>query len=217
MSDDNIRFLNDDRKPNWIFIGVTVAMCFIFGALQWLFLRQVQITGQFESWVVRAALMLSVILTGVMIFFKFGRANTVAQDVVLWLGLVVEMFIMAFTFVVVIHPGVLAGTDIELFAKFVSGLNAITTVCTLIVYFAFDAQAKNAHKLEKERQSQIYAMQQTALQSPVITDMVNAAVQQQVAQQLAKDLGVTPAQLKSYAQPSRNGASPQPESSLPKA
>lgn len=202
MNDNEIKFVSDTEKPNYLFIAITIAMCLIFGGLQWLFLQQVRIDGMFESWVVRGALMLSVVLTGVMIYFKFGRANEREQNIVLWIGLAVEMVVMGFTFIVVIHPDVLAGTDIEGFARFVSGLNAITTVFTLIIYFALDTRAQNAYKVEKERQRRIHQMQLNALDSKDINDMVKAAVSQQVSQQLAKDLGVLPHQMSAM---SRNG------------
>lgn len=200
--ENEVQFVTNEKTSNGLFIAVTVAMCAIFGGLQWLFLQQVEIAGMFEAWVVRGALMLSVVLTGVMIYFKFGRANTTMQEVALWCGLVIEMIIMAFTFIVVVHPDVLSGTDIEAFAKFISGLNAITTVCALVIYFALDAESRNAHKMKKEREKRIHQMELNALSGQNINDLVKDAVEKRVAQHLARDLGILPYELERV---SKNG------------
>ena len=215
MDDKEIQFMDDKTGTNGFFIAVTVAMCAIFGGLQWLFLQQVEIPGMFEAWVVRSALMLSVVLTGVMIYLKFGRANTRMQNAALWVGLVIEMIIMGFTFVVVVHPEVLTGTDIEDFAKFVSGLNAITTVCALVVYFALDTEAHNAHMMTQERRKRIHQMQLKALESQRIDEIVTASVQKKVEQELARDLGLLPHEMTKL---SRNGANANHDAApLPKA
>ena len=177
------------------FVAITVAICIIFGALQWLFLEQIPLTGMFETWVIRGALMLSIVLTGVMIVLKFGRANTRGQDIILWVGLCVEMVIMAFTFVTVVHPDVIAGTDIEQFAKFISGMNAITTVFVLVIYFALDNRAKNGYAIQREREGMVNGMYRAALDSPELNNLVRAAAWERIRRQLAGDLGLAPHQL----------------------
>jgi|GEM_PF-4565381 hypothetical protein len=196
--------MNENTNTNHGFTAIVVAICTIFGGLQWLFLEQLHITGMFESWVIRAALMLSVVLTGVMIHFKFGRPNTIGQDVALWLGLGIEMIIMAFTFVTVVHPDVIIGTDIEQFAKFISGMNAITTVFVLIVYLALDVHAKNAHIVHNQRVGLVNTMYMQALNSPEIHGLVREQARTDVVNQLANDMRVPAYQLHNLL-PSMNG------------
>ena len=184
-----------EHNLNYGFVAITVAICAIFGALQWLFLQQIPLQGMFETWMIRGALMLSILLTGIMIVLKFGRANTRGQDIILWVGLTIEMVIMFFTFVTVVHPDVIQGTDIEQFAKFVSGMNAITTVFVLVIYFALDTRAKNAYAIQRERANMVDGMYRTALDSPELNNLVRAAAWERVRQQLAGDLGLAPHQL----------------------
>lgn len=186
---------SNERGLNYGFVAVTVAICAIFGALQWLFLQQIPLSGMFETWMIRGALMLSVALTGVMIVLKFGRANARGQDIILWVGLAVEMIIMFFTFVTVVHPDVIHGTDIEQFAKFVSGMNAITTVFVLVIYFALDTRAKNAYAIQRERVNMVNGMYRAALDSPELNALVRAAAWERVRRQLANDLELAPHQL----------------------
>jgi len=105
------------------------------------------------------------------------------------------MVIMFFTFVTVVHPDVIQGTDIEQFAKFVSGMNAITTVFVLVIYFALDTRAKNAYAIQRERANMVDGMYRTALDSPELNNLVRAAAWERVRQQLAGDLGLAPHQL----------------------
>lgn len=185
-----------DTKPNYGFIAITIAMCAIFGGLQWLFLQQIEIAGMFESWIVRSALMLSVVLTGVMIYLKFGRANTGGQNITLWVGLVIEMVIMAFTFVIVVHPDAVRGTDIEQFAEFISGLNAITTVFALIVYLALDIRAHEQYSVQRQREGLVNEMYMQALDSREVHDLVKAQARENVVKQLAEQMQVPAYQLR---------------------
>lgn len=196
-----------EYKPNYLFIGLTVGICAMFGALMWLFTARIQIEGEITSWVIRGAFLLSVVLTGFVIYFKFGRANNRVQDLVLWVGIVVELCIMAMTFLTVVHPDLLRGTDIEPFAGLVSGLNVVTTVFVLVLFFAFDESTREIHNIAAERSALILNMQRQQLNSADTHALVREQTRQQVIEQLAKEMNVPSYQLAAKVTPSVNGAS----------
>lgn len=175
---------------NYLFIALTVVICFLFGALMWLFSARIKIDGEITAWIIRAAFLLSVILTGFVIYFKFGRANNTMQEIVLWVGIGVELAIMALTFLSVVHPELIVDTDIERFAGLVSGFNVITTVFVLVLYFAFDDSTKGAQKIVSERKEVIRTMYQQQLNSQETHDMVREQVRHDVRVALARDMGI---------------------------
>lgn len=183
------------ESQNYLFIGLTVAICALFGALMWLFTGRLKIEGEITSWVIRGAFMLSVVLTGFVIYFKFGRANSAMQEIVLWCGIGIELVIMALTFLTVVHPDLLVDTDIQLFAGLVSGFNVITTVFVLVLFFAFDDSMKELQRIAAARKSVIRVMYQQQLNSQETHDMVREQVRHDVREELAQDMGIPSYQL----------------------
>lgn len=185
----------DTEKPNYLFIGLTVAICILFGALMWLFTARISIEGEVTAWVIRGAFLLSVVLTGFVIYFKFGRANNKAQDIVLWAGIVIELGIMAATFLTVVHPDLLRGTDAEKFAGLVSGFNVITTVFCLVLFFALDDSTKENQKLAATRRALIRSMYDQELNSPETAAIVREQARHDVREQIAQEMRVPSYQL----------------------
>lgn len=182
--------MDKSEQKNVLFIGLTCVICALFGALMWLFTARLQIEGEITSWVIRSAFLLSVVLTGFVIYFKFGRANNRAQDLVLWVGIAIELFIMGATFLTVVHPELLAGTDIAPFAGLISGANVITTVFVLVIFFALDDSTKEIQRIHAERKSLIRSMYRQQLNSQETADMVAEQVRHDVRKQIAEDMGV---------------------------
>ena len=190
-----------DEKQNYLFIGLTVAICVLFGALMWLFTAQLKIEGEITGWIVRGAFLLSVVLTGFVIYFKFGRANNLAQEIVLWCGIAVELLIMAATFLTVVHPDLIAGTDAARFVGLVSGLNVVTTVFCVVLFFAFDDSTKEQQKLAADRRSLIRRMYDAELNSAETAAMVREQARHDVRQQIAAEMNVPSYQLVIPQQP----------------
>lgn len=180
----------DTEKPNYLFIGLTVAICILFGALMWLFTARISIEGEVTAWVIRGAFLLSVVLTGFVIYFKFGRANNRAQDLVLWAGICIELAIMAATFLTVVHPDLLHGTDAEPFAGLISGLNVVTTVFCLVIFFALDDGTKENQKLAAKRRALIRQMYDAELNSAETAQLVREQARHDVREQIAGEMNV---------------------------
>ena len=179
-----------NEKPNYLFIGLTVAICALFGALMWLFTAKLPIEGEITGWIVRGAFMLSVVLTGFVIYFKFGRANNQAQEIVLWVGIGTELLIMAATFLTVVHPDLIANTDAARFVGLVSGLNVVTTVFCVVLFFAFDDSTKEQQKLAADRKALIRAMYNEQLNSAETAEMVRQQARHDVREQIAQEMRV---------------------------
>ncbi len=180
----------NSQSQNYLFIALTVVICALFGALMWLFTARLKIEGEITSWVIRGAFMLSVVMMGFVIYFKFGRANSKMQEIILWCGIGIELVIMALTFMTVVHPDLLRGTDVERFAGLISGFNVVTTVFCLVLFFAFDDSTKQIQRIHAERKSVIHTMYQQQLNSQETHDMVREQVRHDVREQLARDMGI---------------------------
>jgi len=197
-----------NEKPNYLFIGLTVAICALFGALMWLFTAKLAIEGEITGWIVRGAFMLSVVLTGFVIYFKFGRANNQAQEIVLWVGIATELLIMAATFLTVVHPDLIANTDAARFVGLVSGLNVVTTVFCIVLFFAFDDSTKEQQKLAANRKALIRRMYDEELNSAETAEMVRAQAHHDVREQIAGEMRVPSYKLVPPVQmPAQTGAS----------
>ena len=197
-----------NEKQNHLFIGLPEATCALFGALMRLFTAKLPIEGEITGWIVRGAFMLSVVLTGFVIYFKFGRANNQAQEIVLWVGIATELLIMAATFLTVVHPDLIANTDAARFVGLVSGLNVVTTVFCIVLFFAFDDSTKEQQKLASNRKALIRSMYNEQLNSAETAEMVRAQARHDVREQIAQEMRVASYKLITPVQmPAQTGAS----------